>query len=438
MSNPSGATRRLVRALVLAAAFAAALPASAGARSVKARIDDDIDAVWTAQHTGQKLIGMCVAVIDGTTDETRCKGRRAPDTTTPPDASTLFSVGSISKVFASTLLAVDIQRHKVTLSQPASTLFPISDLITGVPLEQQLPKAVDLRALAQHYSGLPKTPMTLPFNPVYTVDELYSDIVDCYAGNPPAPSCPPANIPSDAFHYSNIGFGLLGDLLADAVDGYPRQQWGVLGYGFDVYKQVLGPLGMTGSGTRSYLENHFPPFDQVRAHGTAKNAAGSLLLGEPTPTPNLPVEDGAGGMWSNANDMLEFMRYSMGLGHPTGALLGAHHLLYEDAAHLRSVGKLNSTTRERIGLGWQIITHKLNSGKTVSCVHKGGDLDGFNAEVMFRTTMAQQGVVVLLNVDPGGARDIAVKILNGLPKPAGVVKAPAPCPNWTAPIGSLN
>ena len=87
-------------AFALVAALAAALPASAAAKSVKARIDDDIDAVWTAEHTGQKLIGMCVAVIDGTTNETRCKGRRAPDTTSPPDASTLFSVGSISKVFA--------------------------------------------------------------------------------------------------------------------------------------------------------------------------------------------------------------------------------------------------------------------------------------------------------------------------------------------------
>ena len=165
----------------------------------------------------------------------------------------------------------------------------------------------------------------------------------------------------------------------------------MLGYGFDVYKQVLDPLGMTGSGTRSYLENHFPPFDLVRAHGTAKNAAGSLLFGEPTPTPNLPVEDGAGGMWSNANDMLKFMRYSMGLGTTGGALLGAHHLLYEDTAHLRSVGKLNATTREHVGLGWQIITHKLNSGKTVSCVHKGGDLDGFNAEVMFRSEPGAAG-----------------------------------------------
>jgi CubicO group peptidase (beta-lactamase class C family) len=195
---------------------------------------------------------------------------------------------------------------------------------------------------------------------------------------------------------------------------------------------------MTSSGTRPYLENHFPPFDQVRAHGTAKNATGNLLFGEPTPAPNLPVEDGAGGIWSNANDMLKFMCYSMSLGHPGATLAGAQHLLYDDTAHLRLVGKRNATTNEHVGLGWQIITEKLHSGKTVSCVHKGGDLDGFNAEVMFRTTMAQQGVVVLLNVDPGGARDIAVKILNGLPKPAGVSKAPAPCPNWTAAIGSLN
>ena len=71
-------------------------------------------------------------------------------------------------------------------------------------------------------------------------------------------------------------------------------------------------------------------------------------------------------------------------------------------------------------------------------MYKGGDLDGFNAEVMFRKNQARQGVVVLLNVDPGGARDIATRVLNGLPKPAGVSKAPTPCPNWTADIGSLN
>ena len=32
-------------------------------------------------------------------------------------------------------------------------------------------------------------------------------------------------------------------LLADAVDGYPRAAWTVLGFGFDVYNQVLEPLG---------------------------------------------------------------------------------------------------------------------------------------------------------------------------------------------------
>ena len=347
--------------------------------------------------------------------------------------STLFSVGSISKVFTTTLLAVDIQKHKVTLSQPARTLLPTSDLIPGVPF----PKGVDLRALAQHYAGLPKTPQSLPFNPVYTVDELYSDIVDCYAGTPPAPSCPPSPVPSDAFHYSNIGFGLFGDLLADAVDGYPRGLWGVLGFGFDVHKQVLDPLGMTGSGTRSYLEYHFPPFDQVRAHGTAKNAGGTCCSASRRPPRISRSRTGPVGSGTRTTCSSSCAIRWAGH-HPGGSLLGAQHLLYQDTAHLRPVGKLNSTTRERIGLGWQIITHKLNSGKTVSCVHKGGDLDGFNAEAMFRSNLAQQGVVVLLERRPGRSARHRGQDPHGLPKPAGVSKAPAPCPNWTANIGSLN
>ena len=69
----------------------------------------------------------------------------------PPTATTLFELGSVTKVYTSLLFADAIQRREVGLEQPVSELLP-----TGVSVPTRDGVAITLKHLALHSSGLPR------------------------------------------------------------------------------------------------------------------------------------------------------------------------------------------------------------------------------------------------------------------------------------------
>src|SRR5580698_599791 len=146
----------------------------------------------------------------------------------PPDASTLFEIGSITKVFTSLMLADAVQRQEVALETNLSDLLPPG---VTVPTGEDK-RTITLGMLATHTSGLPRVPPSLvqkenapdPYAK-YGEEALYNDLI----------RTPLVAGPGNKVVYSNFGAGVLGFALGRK-----------LGNGFAVALEgrVLQPLGL--------------------------------------------------------------------------------------------------------------------------------------------------------------------------------------------------
>jgi len=171
------------------------------------------------------------------------------------------------------------------------------------------------------------------------------------------------------FHYSNLGYGLLGELVA-RLRGRAWQEV--------VRDEVLLPLGMTRTTAR--------PAGRA-AQGFAVHPWADVLLPE-------PEEDGgamapAGQLWATLADLGRFAAFLLG---DTGDVLDAGTL--EEMA-LPSGVDPSATSWSAYGLGLQVVRH---DGQTL--VGHGGSMPGFLASV-FVDREQDLGTVVLCNATSG-------------------------------------
>lgn len=148
----------------------------------------------------------------------------------PPDADTWFEAGSITKGLTGLLLAEMIAAGEVRAEQRIDTLFPgyiaLAPELAGITLED----------LATHHSGLPRLAFGSPyFTRRMTPDpyagslatEVFTDSARQRAFDVPRHR--------GRFAYSNLGYALLGQLLALAAGE---------DYGSALHRRVLAPLGL--------------------------------------------------------------------------------------------------------------------------------------------------------------------------------------------------
>jgi CubicO group peptidase (beta-lactamase class C family) len=265
----------------------------------------------------------------------------------PPTESTLFEIGSVTKVYTSLLFADAIQRREVTLDQPVAELLP-----TGVSVPTRDGKTITLAHLALHSSGLPRLPPSVLPNaadPYRNVNEdaLYGDLAHTkleYA-------------PGEQIVYSNYGVGLLGFALGKKVG---------TGYSRALTDRVLTPLGLTDT------------FLTVPATAAARRVAGTNSDLQPVGPWTFDALAGAGALVSDAHDQLKLIdaEIAAGTGTPTG-LRAAMKLTQEPQL-------VNQGANE--GLGWEI------DGKG-RYWHNGGT-GGYHAFVGF-DPKTKRGVVIL-------------------------------------------
>ena len=348
-----------------------------------------MDALW-AKYSSSNLLGLCLGAVDDRVAMAKCYGKKAPGSSAHVDVRTLFRVESVSKTFAATLLALRVQEGSVKLNDPVKTYVPV---VGGQPV---YPTSLTLAQLAEHYSGLPKpTPKTK------SLVEFFLTTGACLTKT----SCR-KDVPGHSYLYSNWAFSLLGNVLG-AHDGVRDGPLGV--FEPDVVTSITGPLGMPS--TRSlpdWILEHPAAF---AAHVSASGEEGKT---------EAPYGDAGGGMYSDARDMLKWLRFSMGLSGPSN-VLAAHHLLYDDATHCpREHGDPNAgcfptdVPNEWMGLAWDV-----NKSTGTTCVWKGGDGQGFHAYVTF-VNGVRRGVFLLFNSDPSAGKfKIGKALLNSLPATPG-------------------
>jgi CubicO group peptidase (beta-lactamase class C family) len=266
---------------------------------------------------------------------------------------TLFEIGSISKTFTSTLLALAVVEGRLRLDDTVNKYLPDS-----IPLLQYEGRVMTPKDLANHTSGLPRMPSNF-FAPVldlqdpyhtYTVDKLMSFLVHTRL----------SRAPGSLYEYSNVGVGLLGVIL-QRVYGLPYEEM--------VLRYICRPLDMNDTRVT------------IRKEDSAMFAAGYDPNGTYTAHWNLPAAfAGAGAIRSTGRDLIYYAQAHV---HGAPGALGKAILLTHDTTFSQ-----NGTT---LGLGW----HYILPGEGKILFHNGGT-GGFRSYLAI-DPVKKLAVVILAN-----------------------------------------
>jgi D-alanyl-D-alanine-carboxypeptidase/D-alanyl-D-alanine-endopeptidase len=303
----------------------------------------------------RRHVGVAVRMLRGGQTWTVGSGTAGPAGPSPPAANTIFEIGSVTKVFTATLLAGMVEDGLLALADPVQNFLPM-----GVELPAR-GRAITLADLATHTAALPRLPhgflrpsLRQRRNPYawFTVDDLYTGL----------PATRLRRAPGGRPRYSNLGFGLLGHVLALRA-GREYEQL--------VQERICRPLELE--------DTHV----SVPAAARGRFAQGHDRRGRPVPHWDLPVLAGAGALRSTVADLLAFLRLQLGDGE--AALARAAALTH--APRSRHRGGL------AVGLGWTRLP--LRGAEHELLFHNGGT-GGFRSFAGFVPT-THTAVVVLAN-----------------------------------------
>jgi D-alanyl-D-alanine-carboxypeptidase/D-alanyl-D-alanine-endopeptidase len=360
-------------ALALAAAPAGAVPPAAPTSLLPS--DADIAAILqTRVATERRAVGVVVGVIDANGRRVIAAGARDAGDPRPLTGDTEFEIGSVTKVFTSLLLADMVRRGQVALDDPAVKYLP-----PGATLPVRNGKAITLVDLATHTSGLPRMPTN--FTPANSSDP-YADYDDAKLYAFLSGYVLPRDIGA-TYEYSNLGAGLLGQLLARRAG---------TSYAALVQARVARPLGLKDTAIA------------LSSQQTARLAVGHDASLAPVGYWTLDSLAGAGALHSTANDLLTLVAAE--LGYVDTPLKGAmaDQLLPRRPAG----GKL------QVALGWHVSPGP-EGGPAGEIVWHNGATGGFHSFVGFDKARGV-GVVVLVNTaSEVGGDDIAMHLLAGAP-----------------------
>ena len=361
--------------------------------------------LWVEQHiTHRDLPGLSIAVISDQ-DIVWSKGYGFSDLEQriPATPSTVYRIGSITKLFTSTAILQLRDAGKLRLDDPVSLHIPWFEVPNPSP---DAPEITILQLLT-HTSGLSRE-ADFPYwtDHVFpTRDELAASVPEQLALNPP----------ESTYHYSNLGMSLLGEIVT-RVSGQPWAEY--------VQTHILDPLAMESS----------------------SSAPGEALL-ERLATAYL-IEDGDGN-----REVMEY--YDAGAIAPAGAIVSTVEdlgrfasLQFRDGPAGGSQILKGSTLREMHRPHWLYPSWTAGMGLGFRVSHRDGKVfvghgGSIGAHVTNLLTVPSEkiAVVVAINADNGSPYTVASQaysvfgpaIVEATRKPA-PPKAPAD-PAWQRFVG---
>ena len=313
----------------------------------------------------QKLaVGIIVGLIDPQGSRTVAAGSSGNPARPAVDEQTLFEIGSITKLFTAAALVDAVAHGKVTLNDPLAKFLPLPPDGIGDRT---------LKELATHTSGLPRLPSGFTWwtnllrhgpDPYahYTEHDLQVHLVTLKG----------RSLPHGRFHYSNLGAGILANILASKEKtDYARL----------ISMRVTGPLEMP----RTYLN-----LPQSEQSFLAQPYTKSL---RPTPVWTMAALAGAGGLLSSMQDMLRFASAALAATPPLAASM------FEPRA---SAGRRGCS----VGLGWML----RDSEAYQAAWHNGGT--GGSRSFLALELTTHRAVMVLSNT-PNSVDHLAAQLLLG-------------------------
>jgi D-alanyl-D-alanine-carboxypeptidase/D-alanyl-D-alanine-endopeptidase len=353
---------------LLAAVIASAIAVSAQSRSSGWLSEEDIRRILVERIDHHWSAGLVVGLISRDGRLVVSHGH-AGNGDMPLNGDTVFEVGSVTKAFTALVLADMVIRREVALTDPLEKFLP-----AGVRAPTRNGRSITLQDLATHTSGLPRMPPNLKprdwANPYadYSVASLYAFLSEVTLPHDPG----------SHYEYSNVGYGLLGHLLALKSE---------TDYETLVASRVLKPLGMQNTGI------------SLSADLALRLASGhDVMLRRVPKWDQTSAVAAAGALHSTANDLLTLLAAILGGGdtptrHATALMLSA--------------SRPTPYPNLRIGLGWHLLQFE---GRDI--VFHAGGTGGYRSFVGFDVETGT-GVVVLSNTNSeADLNDIGLHLLD--------------------------
>ena len=339
-----------------------------------------------------------------------------------PTSDSAYRIASISKVFSWLLGLVAEGQGLINMDEPVKKSVPELKLIDRFHDESSgLSNSYTWNHLASHMAGMPRECPCEFGKCAVTTDEVLQRLQKTHL------ILPPATLPA----YSNLGFSLMGHLLADRVFGKAQSLATPLTYEELVHQLILTPLGMTRTGftAPSYL---VPPISDV-------------------PLSEMGWDNPAGGMYSTPNDMAKLVNF---INRASSA-----HLLYNNPwfqntqspfaplqSGLNELGFANYRIRDTFypryrnadftgfGTPWEF-----TNGYALNYIrNKAGNLDGYSSDIALIPEISL-GLTVMTNLPTDGNDWATVNLNRFLPGFYDILhpiqKLPPSPPNATHYIG---
>ncbi|MEM7383422.1 MAG: serine hydrolase domain-containing protein [Verrucomicrobiota bacterium] len=292
------------------------------------------------ERTNHHVPGMAIVVVkDDEVVLSQGFGLADVENKKPVTPETLFAIGSATKAFTATLIALLVDEGKMQWEDPVTRHLPTFQL----PIDSEEDDAsVTLRDLLAHRTGFTRMGILWAGGDVSRKEILQTAI----KAEPWAPF-------RKEFLYSNVMYLAAGEAAGTAGES----TWDAL-----VHQRLFQPLGMNDSSTTL-----------AAVEGDARLSLGYDGKESPTAIPmrNLDTIGPAGSINSNITDMAAWLRLLLKRGEFNGTRLISEKNLNETWKRQNAIGGGMS-----YGLGW--MRQKID-GKRL--IEHGGNIDGFSAQV---------------------------------------------------------
>lgn len=313
--------------LLFAALYAAAVPVTHAAQTSPDPVfaSDIVDRYANHIFYGSGATGMALVVIDGNQRVFRSFGETRPGNNVRPQLDSVIRIASLSKLMTSEILVKLLDQGVVKLNDPLSKYAP-----PGARVPTYKGSLITLVNLATHTSALPREqPGGAAHRAVFvwpTREQRWSWLSTATL----------KSAPGSQAAYSNLGFDLLADALANAA-GKPYSQL------FE--QQITRPLGMKDT-------TFTPSPDQCKRLMVAEKGA--------SPCNNTLAAIGSGGVYSTPDDMMRWMQQFLSSDFYTRNTQAdrMQTLIYQRSQLTRVTGMDVPGKADALGMGWVYMAPK--------------------------------------------------------------------------------
>jgi len=307
--------------------------------------------------------GATIAVLAGGEVVTAAGGVTSLATQVPVDADTVFQIGSITKIWTTTLVLQLVDDGLLDLDQPLLDYLP--ELVIG---DMEAAKALTTRHLLTHTAGFE--------GDIFTDTGRGEDAIEKYVAT--LTDLPQLFAPGETFSYNNTAFVVLGRLV-EVLRGKP--------YDEVLVERIAQPLG---------LQRVSPsPYEAIRHRAATGHVAGADDVLEPATSWALARSNApAGSMLAmTPTDLLGFVRMHLdgGVAQDGTRVLGAASVRSMqtrevDLPRLAGMG-------DAWGLGWELF----DTPQGTVVAHDGGTI----GQAAFLRVVPEAGVAVAMLTNGG-------------------------------------